>query len=86
MQSAIICNLTDGMSVVTARVAKAYCQVVSCYIALQLNYGGRAVDVRLGGLSPQCQDTNSNAILGLGLIKAFFRGNVSIWRTYTRQV
>ena len=28
MQSAIICNLTDGMSVVTARVAKAYCQVV----------------------------------------------------------
>ena len=51
----------DGMSLVTARVAKAYCQVISCYIALQFNYGGRAVDVRLGGLSPRCQDTSSNA-------------------------
>lgn len=72
MQSAIICNLTDGMSVVTARVAKAYCQVVSCYIALQLNYGGRAVDVRLEGLSPQCQDTSSNAILRARVYQGIF--------------
>lgn len=73
------------MSVITARVAKAYCQVVSCYIALQFNYGGRAVDVRLRGPSDSALNTKTPAltpVLGLGLIEAFFRGNVSIWQTY----
>ena len=62
----------DGMYLITARVAKAYCQVVSCYIALQFNYGGRAVDVRLGGLSPQCQDTSSNASLRVRVNRGIF--------------
>ena len=96
MQSGILCHLIgnagppcphlemriwcqDSMSVITARVAKAYCQVVSCYIALQFNYGGRAVDV-IGRAQPSVP--RHPPALGLGLIEAFFRGNVSIWQTY----